>query len=74
MRHGEIAVRLADMLNRAGYLFLGHGSGTVTAQIRIVRRDCSRIRLTVDGEKFTLVVRCRKRCSPPVCLKFPNLS
>jgi hypothetical protein len=49
MHHGEIAIQLAEMLDRAGFLILGQLPSSVTAQVRVVGKDSSVIRLIVGS-------------------------
>jgi hypothetical protein len=74
MHHGEIAIRVAELLDRVGYLFLGEHPGSVTAQVHLVGKDSSLIRLVVDGQEYPVVIshrRPRRRCPCPIIFKLP---
>jgi hypothetical protein len=75
MHHAEVAIRVAELLDRAGYLLLGERRGSVNAQVRLVGKGSSLIRLAVGGEEFAIVVgsgRPRPCRIPPVILRFPE--
>jgi hypothetical protein len=73
MHQGEIAIRVAKLLGRVGSLFLGEHPGSVTAQVRLVGKDSSPIRLVVDRQEYAAGIghrRPRRRCPCPIIL-FP---
>jgi hypothetical protein len=74
MHHAEVAIRVAELLDRAGFLLLGEYPGSVNARVCLVGKGSSLIRLAVDGQEYALVIgrgRPRRRCPCPVFFKFP---
>jgi hypothetical protein len=56
VHHGQIAVRLAELLDREGHIWLGQPPGSVSGRVRVVGEDSTLIDLTVHGQEFTVVV------------------